>query len=163
MSYPRKFGAELLGITLSVLALGACGDKPLKIKGAELGASSLIEAARYGHNSVIQSLLEGGADVNEQRYTKDCQAGGKCTALIAAIIKGHVETARLLLDKGADPKLNDPLRWAIDNAPRPADLALAKLLIERGTKADPSYITRARGSGAIAVANFLDEYFKKQR
>lgn len=63
------------------------------------GATALLIAARDGHRATIEALLEGGANINQ------ASAADKSTALITAIINGHVDLAHFLLSKGADPKL----------------------------------------------------------
>lgn len=60
----------------------------------ENGNTPLIEAARAGHDEVVQALLVGGADAK----VKNRQ--GK-TALMYASEGGHTETTRLLRQAGA--------------------------------------------------------------
>ena len=60
----------------------------------EQGNTSLIEAARFGHNEVVAALLIGKADVNVRNDE------GK-TALILAAEGGHDQTVRVLTQAGA--------------------------------------------------------------
>ncbi|HWN07845.1 MAG TPA: ankyrin repeat domain-containing protein [Pyrinomonadaceae bacterium] len=60
----------------------------------EHGNTSLIEAARFGHDDVVTALLIAKADIN----TKNDQ--GK-TALMLAAEGGHDETVRMLTQAGA--------------------------------------------------------------
>ena len=60
----------------------------------DLGNTSLIEAARFGHDDVVTALLLGKADVK----TKNNE--GK-TALTLAAEGGHDKTVRLLTQAGA--------------------------------------------------------------
>ncbi len=55
---------------------------------------ALYLALKYRHEEVALRLLEKGADVD------DCSRGG--TPLASAGAKGHLETVRLLIDRGAD-------------------------------------------------------------
>jgi ankyrin repeat protein len=111
------------------------------------GLSPLQYAARDGRSEIVQSLLTGGADINQ------VEANG-ITPLVTAITNNHVDVARLLIDVGADIQASDwygrtPLWAAIetrnmdtDNASfvnsieRAPFLDLIKLLLERG--ADPN-------------------------
>ncbi len=60
----------------------------------EHGNTSLIEAARFGHDDVVAALLMAKADVNIKNDE------GK-TALILASEGGHDETVRVLTQAGA--------------------------------------------------------------
>ena len=63
------------------------------------GLSALHFAAREGQLDAIRELVEGGADVNLQ------SAGDKTPPITEAIINGHVDLAKYLLDHGANPKI----------------------------------------------------------
>jgi hypothetical protein len=63
---------------------------------------SLTNAVTAGDESAVSRLLAGGADVNET-------TNGGQTALILAIIFGHTNLVRILVNAGADPKLRDNL------------------------------------------------------
>ena len=86
----------------------------------------LICATIFGNVTVIQVLLEGGANVeiaNALRYT----------ALHYAAYYGYLELCRLLLDLRAkvdpvDKWKETPLHWAA----RSGHLSVVKLLVERG-------------------------------
>lgn len=60
----------------------------------ERGHTPLIEAARFGHNDVVQALLVAKADVNARN------SDGK-TALMLASEGGHTQTVQLLRLAGA--------------------------------------------------------------
>jgi len=65
----------------------------------ELGGMTALQfAARDGQMAAIQALLDAGADVNIPT------ASDHATTLTIAIINGHFDIAKLLLDHGADPK-----------------------------------------------------------
>jgi len=61
------------------------------------GLSALLFAARQGYTDTVQSLLDGGADINQG------SAGDKTSPLLMSIINGHFDLAMLLLERGADP------------------------------------------------------------
>ena len=63
------------------------------------GLTPLHFAVRQGHLETIQALLDAGADVNQ------VSAGDKTSPLLIATINGRFDVAKLLLEKGADPRL----------------------------------------------------------
>ena len=63
---------------------------------------SLTSAVSSGDEKAVSALLANGADVNERT------SGGR-TALILAVIVGHVNIVRLLVKAGADPQQRDNL------------------------------------------------------
>jgi len=72
---PRKIGADFMG-----------------------GMTALLYAAREGHQRAAHALVEAGADVNEV-------SGDKFSPLLMAIINGHLDLAKYLLEHGANPNL----------------------------------------------------------
>ncbi|KAI3318545.1 hypothetical protein HD806DRAFT_526288 [Xylariaceae sp. AK1471] len=99
-------------------------------KGAKLGITNggfpLSDAARYGHEDIVQLLLNAGADIN----AADIVNG---TPLHCAMTHGHKSIVRLLLDAGADVNRDHkdgwtPLLYAVDHG----HVDIARLLIERG-------------------------------
>ena len=63
---------------------------------------SLTNAVTSGDESAVSELLANGADVNET-------TNGGQTALILAVIFGHTNLVRMLMNAGADPQLRDNL------------------------------------------------------
>ena len=63
------------------------------------GLSALLYAARQGHFEATDLLLEAGMEIDEQ------SPGDKTTPLFMAVINGHFDLAKHLLDKGADPTI----------------------------------------------------------
>ena len=72
---PRKVGADFMG-----------------------GMTALLYAAREGHQRAAAALVEAGADVNQI-------SGDKFSPLLMAIINGHLDLAKYLLEHGANPNL----------------------------------------------------------
>src|SRR5271163_1121233 len=123
----------------------------------KVGWGLLYWAAFYGHERVVQRLLEKGADV----AGKD--RSGR-TALSLAAMKGHEAGMELLLEKGADVECRSnggrtPLWWA---AKKGHDAAV-KLLLEKGanvegnSRNDRTPLSWAAENGHEAVVKLLLE------
>jgi ankyrin repeat protein len=63
------------------------------------GLTSLLFAVRQGHVPSVVALLKAGADVNQ------VSTGDHTSPLLMATINGHFDLAKMLLERGADPKL----------------------------------------------------------
>jgi uncharacterized protein len=63
------------------------------------GQTALLYAARDGQLNAARALVEAGADVNQGNIEE------KTTPLVMAIINGHYDLAKMLLDHKADPNL----------------------------------------------------------
>ena len=113
------------------------------------GLTALLLAARDGRLNATSALIEAGADINE------VGAGDKTSPMVMAVINGHFELAKLLLEHGADPNLanQDGLvalyaavdaQWApASGGPAPVTghekvtyLELMKALLEHGADAN---------------------------
>lgn len=70
-----------------------------ELVGTHGGLTALLYAARQGHTTTVEALLAGGADINQ------VSAGDRTSPLLMAIINGHFDLAKLLLERGADPRL----------------------------------------------------------
>lgn len=72
-----------------------------RVQGASVtgGMTALLFAAREGHMNAVRSLAESGANLNIPT------GGEKISPLLMAIINGHYDIGKYLLDKGADPNL----------------------------------------------------------
>jgi len=117
---------------------------------AQGGLTALHFAARQGAAASVAALVEGGAAIDQP------SPGDRATPLLVAVINGHFDVARYLLEKGANPNqvseagvsplyatLN--VQWApIAAYPQPRAhlqqqttcLDMMRLLLERG--ADPN-------------------------
>lgn len=63
------------------------------------GLAALHFAAREGQMDAIRELVAGGADVNR------VAASDKTSPITTALVNGHLDIAKYLLDHGADPNL----------------------------------------------------------
>ena len=93
-------------------------------------AHELREAAFKGQLTVVEKLLEDGADIN-------AQGGQHNSALQAASYCGHEAVVKLLLEKGANVNLRDEIRQcvcgsALQAASYCGHEAVVKLLLEMG-------------------------------
>lgn len=68
-------------------------------------AGSLLQAAMMGEAETVSGLLSRGALVDE----RDPISGR--TPLIIAAVGGHIDIARILLARGADPSARDMHGW----------------------------------------------------
>ncbi|HEY2905113.1 MAG TPA: ankyrin repeat domain-containing protein [Vicinamibacterales bacterium] len=66
---------------------------------AQGGLTPLLFAVRQGYTDSVHALIAAGADVNQ------VSGGDKTSPLLMAIINGHFDLAKELLDKGANPRL----------------------------------------------------------
>lgn len=76
-------------------------DRKKRVFGATQfgGLTALLVAARDGQSNAVNALLDAGGDVNQTSDTDHA------TPLILAVISGHYDLAKVLLDRGADPRL----------------------------------------------------------
>jgi ankyrin repeat protein len=117
--------------------------------------SALMYAARDGAPDATRALLDAGAQIN-------AQDPDGTTPLVRAIWNSHYDTAKVLLDRGADPNLLDTaemgaLYAAVDNSSlgeiygsptrkvkdKATALDIIKLVIAKGGKVDAKLKTAA--------------------
>ncbi len=85
-------------------------------------------AAFFGQRAVVQLLLERGAKVNVS--SRNAQ---KVTPLHGAVSRGDIETAKLLLDKGANVNARQERGFTpLFSAAGAGKIELMQLLVERG-------------------------------
>jgi ankyrin repeat protein len=109
-----------------------------------LRAAPIHDAAGEGDVEKVRVLLKADPAL------VDAARDGGVTPLMMAAFGGHLEMAKLLLEKGAtvDAKSNEgftPLMWAA----RKGQLEIVKLLLQKG--ANPSYV-EAHGLTALWIA-----------
>ena len=123
------------------------------------GWTPLHLAAHYGHGAVVETLLANNADVHARSGN-----AMKNQPLHAAAAGRRVETARLLLESGADANATQaggfvPLHSAAQNGDRP----LVELLLSHGADVNArsddgrTALSLAEGAGHGDVARILRE------
>jgi ankyrin repeat protein len=68
--------------------------------GGKGGLTPLLFAVRDGHDRAVVALLDAGANINH------VSGGDKTSPLLMATINGRFDLAKVLLSRGADPKLS---------------------------------------------------------
>ncbi|OAP54596.1 hypothetical protein AYL99_11044 [Fonsecaea erecta] len=90
------------------------------------GRTALIWASEYGHEMIVQTLLERGADIN-------AQGGLYGNALYAASARDHETTVQTLLERGADINAQGGLYGnALQAASTRGHETIVQTLLERG-------------------------------
>jgi len=108
----------------------------------DIGVTPLIAAANAGHLDVCKVLINKSAEISAEVHD-----GTRRTALHAAALMGYASVVQLLLDKGANPRVEDltktqPLHLAVKNGHAGA----AELLLKG--KANPN---SADEQGHVAI------------
>jgi ankyrin repeat protein len=77
-------------------------DRKKRVYGATQigGLTALLVAGRDGQINAVNAFLDAGGDVNQTSDTDHA------TPLILAVINGHYDLAKVLLDRGANPRLS---------------------------------------------------------
>lgn len=95
-------------------------------EGAVTEELALLEAARYGRTNVVKFLLDRGANIETDDWSRD-------TPLILAAIYGRVDTLNLLLDRGANPHSKGDREGALLQTAGQGQPATIALLLRRAT------------------------------
>ena len=141
-----------------LLAHGASADA----RESWRGQTALMWAAAQNHPAMVLELLSGGADVNarsavqtwERQNTQEPRekwlAPGGLTPLLFAARQGSLESARVLIEAGADVNVTDPAGIsAVLSAIINGHYDVAGLLLEKGT--DPN-LADTDGRAALFAA-----------
>jgi len=126
-----------------------------------IGCSSLHRAAFEGDTKTVLSLLDQGEGIDTQgRYSPLLVPGVTATVWEAAILGGHEDTVRALLDRGLPANQigkdgRTPLHLACTYRP---NQKLIKLLLERG--ADPNL---NMGRGWTSLMSCVDSSIGEER
>ena len=106
-------------------------------------ARRVFQFARTGEHEELATLLRQDLPANLRNERGD-------SLLMLACYHGHVETARVLLDHGADPELlNDAGQTPLAGAAFKGDSAVVALLLERGAQVDAA---GPNGKTALMIA-----------
>ena len=116
--------------------------------------SAISIASTYGHTELVKRLLE------ESTTTRSLIEDG--SALVSALIEGHLEIAGILLANGADVNAQDASPILI--ASSEGHKAIAELLLEQGADANASdefhgsALQRASSGGHVEIVESLLEH-----
>ena len=133
-----------------------------------LGVTPLLAAAMGGHTAIVQVLVENGAKVNavpaglrewalsaarialdEEDITQAAARGD--TALIIAVRQGHTDTARYLLEHGAEiNRANRQNESALFVAAELGRAEIVRALLSKG--ADPNAVEKENRASSFTVA-----------
>ncbi len=92
------------------------------------GNTPLAMAVAFGQNSIIQDLLQHGADPN-----RTSQKTSRGTALMGTVLTSNIEGARLLLDSGAVADMVDAYKaTALMYAAQRGETEIVRLLLAHG-------------------------------
>jgi ankyrin repeat protein len=141
------------------------GDGSLKSNATraemELG---FMWACEYGRNSVVECLLENGADIG-------AQAGTGQTGLHWGVIGGQLDTIELLLKRGASlvtrnaygaPPLGQALWSAVNSGAAVDYVRIIEVLLDAGAEVEPGSLTwLARADGPSAVKARIEEALRR--
>lgn len=121
---------------------------------------ALLKAAEAGETAKVSALLSRGADANAGNSIR--VPGSPLTALMLAVVHGHVETARALIEKGANVNANADFPdkgitvpqkgvTALMQAAASGDLPMVKLLVEHAAD-----VNARDADGATALMGTTD-------
>ena len=113
------------------------------------GKTALMLACKAGHEEVVQTLVLGGANVQNSKNGR--------TALIQASKNGHYQVVEILLKKGADPNIHDNDGWtALIVASDNDHQQVVELLLEK--QVDPNVQNSKNGRTALIQASQNGHY-----
>ncbi|SCU86684.1 LAFA_0E02410g1_1 [Lachancea sp. 'fantastica'] len=116
--------------------------------GGRVDVKSFFEAVKYGHEDITSLFLAFGAQVNTT--TREEQ-----TPLMVALGRGHLGTVKLLLEAGADPRMQDKQGRSVLSYAKRSELGLkSKQEVELIRKA---LETRGEGDAGISTGEFWSD------
>ena len=136
---PRRAGGD------SARALNGRGLSFGELVGNKGGLTALLYAVREGNVEATTALLKAGADINQ------VSAGDHSSPLLIATINGHFDLAKVLLDRGANPKL------ASDAGATPLYATINMQWIPKASYPQPA----ARHSQTITYLALMEELLNK--
>jgi hypothetical protein len=132
----------LAAAAAAILALAAC-EAPIS------------GAIRRDDPASVAAELDKGADING-RY-----GSSGLTPLQLAVLKGRLDIAKLLLDRGADVNVRRKGTSALSQAAIAGDVEIVRLLLARGADAGRREVMWARGPRRAEIVALLEEASRK--
>ena len=141
---PQRGPMQFAEVTRLLLAHGADPSAATKD-----GLTPLYLAAQAGNARLVSLLIDAKADVNALHRPRGLLAH---TPIVVAAGSGDVDVVRMLLDAGADPaKVPEAAQGYFVNMAM-SDIAVFRLLLDRGLKLPPNALKIATRNGRAEAA-----------
>eukprot|EP00798_Chlamydomonas_sp_ICE-L_P013112 gene13110-3649_t len=131
-----------VGTTYNLVTTTALGGS-LYLQGDDDCTGISVYAVKLGNLEIVRLLLSAGADPNQVR----CASEGMETALGAAVLNGHLEVVRLLLNNEEEEEEEDGEIAEREKADRQVWRDIVKLLVSYGHRLNGGHLGRAREAG----------------
>jgi ankyrin repeat protein len=94
-----------------------------------MGTTALGFASTYGHVEVVRALLDGGADADKNPTGM--------SAIFRAVVKGHSNTVKVLVEHGAHVDTQTPQGWSpLSIACELGKIEIIEILVDHGARVD---------------------------
>jgi ankyrin repeat protein len=137
-----------------VRSLVSAGIPVNAIGSKHTGQYPLHAAAKAGHDRVVSYLLGAGARVDVR--TKAMLEQNADTPLLLALSQGHVRTAKILIEHGADVNANSWQKSTpIGRAIQLRSSEMVQYLVEHGARIESATLRLAARQGDVRIMQYL--------